>query len=319
VDYRGIEDQAMRSTFVIVAALVAWAATGQAAPAAEPAAKPLAVKVHRNVAYRSLEVGEVVPLGSLVDLYLPEDGKDFPTVVLAHGGAWVAGNKTLDRIPDVARCLARQGIGVVAANYRLAPWVKHPVQVQDVAAAVAWTHRHIAEYGGTPERIFLLGHSAGGHLVSLLATDDRYLRKVGLAREDVKGVVSVSGVYQLSDVSCTLVLDDWKTTVDIEAANPFALAFGKDLEVARRASPLTHVREKLPPFLVIYADNDLPTLGEMAVQFDAALRQKRCDVQLMKAANRSHLTVFTRAREADDPVARAVVEFVRKDRRAARD
>jgi acetyl esterase/lipase len=129
----------------------------------------------------------VIPLGRLVDLYIPEDVKAFPTIVLEHGGAWVAGSKILDRIPDVARCLARQGIGVVAANYRLAPWVHHPTQVQDAAAAVAWTHKHIAAYGGSPEQIFLLGHSAGGHLVSLLATDDQYLRKAGLGRDHVKG------------------------------------------------------------------------------------------------------------------------------------
>jgi acetyl esterase/lipase len=301
--------------WVLGAAVVACAAPAQAA---EPG-KPAAVKVHKNVPYRPADVGEVIPLGRLVDLYVPEDVQDFPTIVLEHGGAWVAGSKILDRIPDVARCLARQGIGVVAANYRLAPWVQHPTQVQDVAAAVAWAHKHIAEYGGDPDRIFLLGHSAGGHLVSLLAADDQYLRKVGLGREHIKGVVSVSGVYQVTDVVCKLMVEAWQTLVEIEAANPFALVFGSDADVARQASPLTHVCDKLPPFLVVYAERDLPTLGEMAVKFDAALRAKKCDVRLMKVADRNHISVFTRSREAEDPVARAVVEFVRKERPPAKD
>src|SRR5207245_1238220 len=69
--------------------------------------------------------------------------------------------------------------------------------VKDVARAFAWARKHIADYGGRPDQLFLLGHSAGGHLVSLLATDDKYLRAEGLEVTDVRGVIAVSGVYHL--------------------------------------------------------------------------------------------------------------------------
>jgi acetyl esterase/lipase len=328
VDFFRLEDRAMPSPsatlpivsfapWVVAAALVAVVAGRGPAYADEPPAKPAAVKVLKNVSYRPAELGEVIPLGRLADLYLPEDVKDFDVVVLVHGGGWVGGDKALgfDRIPDVALCLARQCVGVVAVNYRLAPWARHPAQVQDVAAAVAWTHKHIAEYGGSPKRIFLMGHSAGGHLVSLLAADDRYLRKAGLGREHIKGVVSVSGVYQVTDVACKLMAGDRKAVVEVEAANPFAVAFGNDPDVARQASPLEHVGEKLPPFQVVYAERDLPGLADQAVQFAAALREKKNDVRLLKIADRNHVSVFSGARDPDDPLARAVLEFVRKDRR----
>jgi acetyl esterase/lipase len=302
----------MWAAWATLAALLAGACP---APAADPPA-PVAVQERKNIAYRDLEKGELFPLGNLLDLYLPEDVPDFPVVVLVHGGAWVSGDKVLDFIPDVARCLARQGIGVVAPNYRLSPWFKYPANVEDVAAAVAWTHRHIGEHGGCAERIILFGHSAGGHLASLLTTDDHYLARVGLGRQHIRGVVSISGVYELSDVSVRTLLLNPTTILDFTfTANPFTLVFGNDPEELRGASPLAHVREDLPPFLLLYAEHDLPTLGEMAVRFDAALRAKGCDVQLEKVGGRSHATVLWKARKADDPVARAVVEFVRKNAR----
>ncbi len=301
-------------------ALAAWATIVVLLAATGPAPGQVVVRERKNLAYRDLENGELLPLANLLDLYWPEGMPGFPVVVLVHGGAWVSGDKVLDFIPCVARCLARQGIGVVAPNYRLSPWFKHPASVQDVAAAVVWTHEHIGEYGGCAERIFLLGHSAGGHLVSLLATDDSYLAQVGLDRRHIRGVVSVSGVYELSDVTLRTFFQNAKTIMDISlTANPFKLVFGSDPEELRRASPLAHVRENLPPFLLLYAEQDLPTLGEMAIRFDAALREQGCNVRLRKVGGRNHATVLWKARDSEDPVARAVVEFVRNHARPVKE
>src|SRR5262249_36539523 len=132
------------------------------------------------------------------DLFLPEGKKDFPVVVLVHGGAWVMGdNRCCGLYTAVAEWLAGQGIGVVVPNYRLSPFVKNPQHVRDVARAVAWAQDHIEDYGGRPECMFLVGHSAGGHLVALLATDETYLKEAGARPADIKGVVAVSGVYHI--------------------------------------------------------------------------------------------------------------------------
>src|SRR5262249_14434511 len=223
-----------------LAVLVAATARADETPATRPAppGKTFEVKERRNVTYRGLEDGELLALGNLLDLYLPADAKDFPVVVLVHGGAWVWGDKALDCIPEVARCLARQGIGVVAPNYRLSPWFRHPAHIHDVVKAVAWTKEHIPEYGGRADQIFLLGHSAGGHLVSLLATDESYLKQEGLSGEDVKGVVAISGVYQVSDVTLNVLIQDARVQLAVAlTANPFASVFGKDAEAAKQASP----------------------------------------------------------------------------------
>src|SRR5262249_36484995 len=236
----------------------------------------------------------------LLDLYLPTDAKDFPVVVVVHGGAWVWGDKSLDFIPEVARCLARQGIGVVAPNYRLSPWFRHPAHIHDGAKAVAWTKGHIAEYGGRADRIFLLGHSAGGHLVSLLATDESYAKQEGLSREDIKGVIAISGVYQVSDVTLNVLIQNAQVQLAVAlTANPFASVFGMEAGAAKQASPVTHVRKGLPPFLIVHAGEDLPTLSQMAEEFHSTLKATDCEAQLLQVPQRNHGTVLWKATTPD--------------------
>jgi acetyl esterase/lipase len=90
-----------------------------------------------------------------LDVHMPDGAKGAPVVVYFHGGALMFGDKQLG--DEVAQRLLPLGIGVVSPNYRLSPGVKHPIHTQDAAAAFAWTVRHIAEYGGDPGRVMLLG------------------------------------------------------------------------------------------------------------------------------------------------------------------
>jgi acetyl esterase/lipase len=149
-----------------------------------------------DIAYR--DDANVDPFRHRLDLFVPRGKKDFPVIVLVHGGCWVMGDNCCGGLyTSVGQFLASRGIGAVLPNYRLSPSVQHPAHVQDVASAVAWTRTHIAHYGGNSEQIFLMGHSAGGHLVSLLAADESYLKAEGLAAANIRGVVAVSGVYRI--------------------------------------------------------------------------------------------------------------------------
>src|SRR5262245_2602589 len=133
-----------------------------------------------------------------LDLFLPRGKTRFPVLVLVHGGAWRLGdNRCCGLYSAVGKFLASRGIGVVLPNYRLSPEVRHPAHVQDVARAVAWTRACVEQYGGDPEKLYLAGHSAGGHLVSLLATDETYLAAEGLSGDILKGVIAISGVYEI--------------------------------------------------------------------------------------------------------------------------
>jgi acetyl esterase/lipase len=304
-------------------------------PGGQRSARLYEVETVRNVAYYR---GPDADDGRhRLDLFLPNGCANYPVVMLVHGGAWMLGDKSCCGLySSVGEFLASQGVGVVMPGYRLSPWVKHPEHVKDVARAFAWTKAHAAEYGGDPDRLFLAGHSAGGHLVALLATDDAYLKAEGLSTADVKGVVGVGGVYDIppGDFDADLggagprafrlcAMFPLRGSGDQEPSRPlfdagptlslnvFGPAFGDDVSVRAAASPVSHVRAGLPPFLLISAENDLPALPGMADEFHAALVKAGNESRRLTVKGRNHNSVMFRAVEADDPVAAAVLEFVR--------
>jgi acetyl esterase/lipase len=277
---------------------------------AHDAGKTYAVRENRDVAYFEGKGADSVR--HKLDLFLPKDKKDFPVVVFIHGGAWTIGDKScVGLYSAVGHFLASRGVGAVFPNYRLSPWVKHPEHVKDVARAFAWTYRNISKYGGDPDRIFVGGHSAGGHLAALLATDEQYLKAEGLSRKNVSGVLAVSGVYRIPDKLSFLMTTDGGLGAKVELqTNPFDLIFGKDPKARESASPLCHVSAGLPPFLLLYADHDLPLLPDMAEEFAKALKEKKCEVEVVKVEDRNHNNIMFKATSADDPAAKAMLDFI---------
>lgn len=259
------------------------------APAVQPGPAAFEVVKSANLAYHTGKDAD--PERHRLDVYAPKGKKDFPVLFFVHGGTWRSGNKGL--YVALGNSFARAGIGVVIINYRLSPKVTHPAHVEDAAKAFAWTHKHIAEYGGDPGRIVLFGHSAGGHLVALLATDPAFLKAEGCSPKNLRGIVSVSGVYQI--------------THDHPIFNPI---FGSNKEVCERASPLWNVSGGHPPFLLAYADNEFEFLDEMALDMNCALARKKCPVTLLKVKDRNHYTIIMRVIMDDDPLRTAIQSFV---------
>src|SRR5262245_37016196 len=162
----------------------------EAAAAAKAPAPAYEVRWVRDVAY--YDGPDADPAKHKLDLFLPKGPKDFPVVVFVHGGAWHRGDKSfLGVYSSLGAFLARHGVGAAVVNYRLSPAVRHPEHAHDVARAVAWVHGNVARYGGRPDELFLCGHSAGGHLVALLATDPSYLKAEGVKPGAVRGVIAL--------------------------------------------------------------------------------------------------------------------------------
>lgn len=128
-----------------------------------------------------------------LDIYQPKHAKQAPVILFFWGGRWEEGDKSLYRF--VGAELASKGFVVVIPNYRLYPAVKFPAFLEDAAQAVAWTHAHIAEFGGSPDKIVLMGHSAGAYNAAMLALNPEYLHTVGGSRAWIRGMIGLGGPY----------------------------------------------------------------------------------------------------------------------------
>ncbi len=248
------------------------------------------VEVVKDVAYSDAKDAD--PVKHKLDLYLPKGHKDFPVLFFVHGGTWKSGDKKI--YGPLGELFARNGVGVVVANYRLSPKVQHPAHIEDVAKAFAWTHANVGKYRGKADELFVCGHSAGGHLVALLATDDTYLKAEKLDGDRIKGVLALSGVYSIMP-------------------GLFPSQFGSDLDACKKASPVSNVKGKHAPFLLLYADKDFPFLGTMAEQMGKELRKAKCEAESVEVKGRDHISIIKNmATNQDDPVTQAALEFIAK-------
>jgi acetyl esterase/lipase len=130
-----------------------------------------------------------------LDVYRPCDPpRAAPVVIFFYGGYWQYGHKADYRF--VAQALTSEGFVAVLPDYRLYPQVTFPAFVEDGARAVRWVHDNVARFGGDPDRIYLMGHSAGAHIAALLTLDHHYLRDVGLEPGVIRATAALSGPYE---------------------------------------------------------------------------------------------------------------------------
>lgn len=223
-----------------------------------------------------------------LDLYIPKGKQLAPVLFFIHGGAWVSGDRS--QYPPLGNRYASEGILTVVPSYRLAPKNPFPAQIEDVAAAFTWVVKNIAKHGGDPDRIYVSGHSAGGHLSALLALDPKHLQAHGLTPSIIKGALCLSGVYDVAEVK--------------------EKVFGTNPELRRAASPITHIRKDAPPFLLTYCEWDYFPLGVQAKEFHAALARTGVDSTLVFVPKENHISEMLAVTKEDDLTARSVIQFI---------
>jgi len=211
-----------------------------------------------------------------LDVYYKLNPTPNDVVFFVPGGAWRQGDKS--QYDTMAMTLATYyNYTVVVTNYRLSNpedgAAVHPDHINDVAAAFSWTRKNIEKFGGNPASIFLFGQSAGAHLAALLVTDTQYLAQHDCSLADIRGVISMSGAYELENfVIFPLNPLGLNAEETLMYKGMMTGAFGSyDTAVLNPASPANHLSGTVPPFLLITTDLDLPGFVADGEQFGLAI------------------------------------------------
>jgi acetyl esterase/lipase len=247
----------------------------------------------------------------VLDVYSPPNAKNLPVVFWIHGGGWQTGDKTDVQVKP--RVFMDKGFVFVSTNYRLLPSVDMATIVRDVAKAARWVHDHIAEYGGDPERLLVMGHSAGAQLAALICTDDRYLKAEGLSLGIIKGCVPVDG--DTFDVPA--IIETAETRWRVHGLPPAKFGhrekFGNDSAKHRDFSAVTHVAKDkhIPPFLILYVSGHPDTTAQ-ALRLGNVLKEAGISVSLFGGRETTHSKLNEDLGKPDDPATKALYAFLDK-------
>ena len=255
-------------------------------------------KVIRDIIYA--EGASIDPGDVRMDIHLPEDPIDAPVLIMIHGGAWTYGNKHTYIGLEQARYFNRNGYIFIPINYRLAPDHPFPAAIEDAAAAIAWVHANIAEYGGDPGKIVLMGHSAGAHSVAMVSVDPTYLAAHSLSPAVIRGAIALdSAAYDLVE----------KGARTGKLPRFYRPAFGSDPEVWAAASPKLLVKPEtaIPPLQLYYVQRAVSP--RKAREFAEVLTEAGHTASAILAENRTHKTLNEKLGEADDPFAPMMLDF----------
>jgi acetyl esterase/lipase len=245
----------------------------------------------------------------VLDIHAPDGAKNLPVVFWIHGGGWQGGDKSDVQIKP--RVLGERGMVFVSTNYRLLPHVEMKELIQDVAKALGWVHKTIAQHGGDPRRIFVMGHSAGAQLAALLCIDDRYLKAEGVPFDVLKGCVPVDGdTYDLPAIIMTAELRQTLHGIPLPEYG-HRVKFGNDPKKHIDFSAVTHVAKGkgIPPFLILHVAGQ-PDVSAQARRLGVVLQKSEIPVKVFAAPETTHNQLNARLGLPDDPATKALFAFL---------
>ena len=207
-----------------------------------------------------------------LDVYRPSMARQAPIIVFIYGGSWQSGQKSTYSF--VGEALARRGYVTVVPDYRVYPSVRFPAFLEDNAKAVRWVRDNAAKFGGDPETIYLMGHSAGAYNAAMLVFDARWLKRVGLSSQRLAGFIGVSGPYDF------LPLKD----------QTLAAIFGGTNRP--ETQPINHVSRGAPPSMLATGTFDTTVEPSNSTRLAARLRATGNGVTLRRYPAVGHITIL---------------------------
>lgn len=247
---------------------------------------PSVVQVAHSISYRLATRADAD--WRRLDIYRHRDRRRAPVLVFFHGGAWRSGHRR--QYVPLGVSVALGSIACVVPSYSQAPAYPFPEPVKDAAAVIAWVHENIGALGGDPNKIFIGGHSSGAQIASLVALDPRYLRFHYLDPSILRGVVAISGMFQITA--------------------GFEYAFGSDPALWAEASPITYVKKEAPPFLVVAGSEDAPVVTAHTAVFTGKLKETGVPVESEVYQGEDHSSMIAFASLRDSPLQQRIRGFI---------
>lgn len=236
----------------------------------------LGINIKRDMQYTVVDKGEFNKL----DIYYPNiKGAAKDVIIFIHGGSWRSGSKK--EYWWLGRNFAKKNTVSVLINYPLSPKSQYQEMAYDCAEAVKWVQNNVLKYGGNANRIFLMGHSAGAHLATLINQDQRFFDKVGI-KNPIKGVI-------LNDAFGLDMYQYFITDPNGEHVPGFLQTFGKDTIEWKQASPLNYIKIVPNPYLIFIGEKTFPSIRLQSAYFYDKIKHLQKNSHIKEIKGKKHV------------------------------
>jgi pimeloyl-ACP methyl ester carboxylesterase len=217
-----------------------------------------------------------------LDLFLAADPQA-PTLVFVHGGYWQINDLVKESFAFFAEALLPLGINLAVIEYTLAPTARLDRIVGEVRRSVRWLAEHLGEYGADPNRLYVAGHSAGGHLTAMT-----------MPLAEVRGGIAISGIYDLEPIRL----------------NYLNKKLGLDMAEAERNSPVRQLPAKAGELVVAYGTRELPELCRQSIEYARAWTERGLLGRLLPLDGADHFTILDALARPEGVLTRALLAML---------
>lgn len=255
------------------------------------------VRVAKNINYAGNN-----QLANTLNIYHKKGTENKDVIIFIHGGSWSSGKK--ETYWWLGRNFAKNNVVTAVINYPLAPNATYKEMANASAKAVKWVQENIARFGGNPQRIFLMGHSAGAHLCELINSDPQYFNALGI-KNPVKGVILNDAFgLDMQEYLSKAEKDDYYTN--------FLRTFSTDSAVWQLGSPLFYVKNIKNPHLIFYGTKTYPAIQLQSERVFETLQAQNVPVSLIKVDGKKHVPMISQMVFGKNKLYQEIYKFLKQ-------
>lgn len=221
--------------------------------------------------------------------------------IFIHGGNWNSGSKS--QYGFIGRRMARKQVVTVIIDYPLSPLANYQQMASSAASAVKWVKENIERYGGNPDRIFVSGHSAGGHLAALISIQKEYFGTIN-SENPIRGCILLD--------AAGLDMYRYLTEENLAKEHTFLQTFSANPAIWKQASPLYHLHPNMPPFLIYRGEKTYPSIIKSTERFVTELSAYQPKPNYFIVDGKKHIPMITQFFWTWNPLYAGIIKFMQE-------